>query len=98
MNNFKDFGISPEIKNFVGDKISTNKILDKEITVIDYKIVDSKFEGKGSRLDLQIKYKDELRVIFTSAKYLIQMISKIPKDKLPFLTKIIEIDEHLEFS
>ena len=97
MNNFKDFGISPEITNFVGEKISTNKLLDKEITVIDFKIVASKFEGKGSTLYLQIEYKEEPRVIFTGAKYLMQMIVKIPKDKFPFMAKIIKKDEHLEF-
>ncbi len=98
MKSFKDFNIKTEITNFVGDSITTTKLLDKEIIVRDFKIVPSKFEGKGSRLDLQIEYKDEARVVFTGAKYLIQVVEKLTKEQLPFKTKIIKIDEHLEFS
>jgi hypothetical protein len=98
MNNFKDFDIKPVITNFVGEKITTSKLLDKEIIVVDYKVVPSNFEGKGDRLDLQIEYRDEPRVVFTGGKYLIQTIEKVPKDKFPFKTKICKNGEHLEFT
>lgn len=98
MKSFKDFNISPVIENFVGDKIATHKLLDKEIIVKDYEVRQSKFEGKGDRVDIQIEYKDEDRVIFTGAKYLLQTIIKVPKTNLPFKTKIIKVGEHYEFS
>lgn len=96
MNSFKDFGIKPTIENFTGDKIKIDKILNQEIIVINFKVVPSKYEGV--RLDLQIKFKDELRVVWTTAKYLIQTIEQIPKDKFPFNTTIAKVDEHLEFT
>lgn len=98
MNNFKDFDIKPVITNFTGEKITTSKLLDKEIIIVDYKVVPSNFEGKGDRLDLQIEYRDEPRVVFTGGKYLIQTIEKVPKDKFPFKTKICKNGEHLEFT
>lgn len=98
MKNFKDFDITPVIENFVGDKIATSKLLDKEIIVKDYKVRPSKFEGKGDRIDIQIEYKDEDRVIFTGAKYLMQTILKVDKLNFPFKTKIIKNGEHYEFS
>ncbi|BFM41686.1 hypothetical protein CFS9_03270 [Flavobacterium sp. CFS9] len=98
MKSFKDFEITPVIENFVGEKINTAKILDKEIVVKGYKIQPSKFENRGDRLDMQIEYRDEDRVVFTGGKYLIQMIEKVPKDGFPFKTKIIKNGEHLEFA
>lgn len=98
MKSFKDFDITPVIENFVGEKITTAKLLDKEIVVKGYKIQPSKFEGRGDRLDIQIEYKDEDRVVFTGGKYLIQTIEKVPKEGFPFKTKIIKNGEHLEFA
>lgn len=98
MNSFKDFNIKPIIDNFTGDKIKISKILDKEITVVDYKIGPSNFEGKGPRLDLQIQRGDELNVVFTGAKYLMQAIEKVPKDKFPFKTTIIRNNESFQFT
>ncbi|WP_035677885.1 hypothetical protein [Flavobacterium limnosediminis] len=96
MNNFKDFGIKPVIENFTGDKIKIEKLLNQEIIVLKFRIVPSNYEGK--RLDLQIQFKDEMRVVWTTAKYLIQTIEKISEDHFPFKTTIKKVDEHLEFS
>ncbi len=96
MNTFKDFGIKAKIENFTGDKIKIEKIIDQEITIKDFKIGPSNYEG--IRLDLQIIFKDEYRVVWTKAKYLIQAIEQIPKDKFPFKTTIKKVDEHLEFT
>ncbi|TDE53785.1 hypothetical protein [Flavobacterium sp. GT3P67] len=98
MNNFKDFDIKPEITNFVGEKIKINNLLDKEIIVVDFRVLPSNYEGKGDRLDIQIEYRDEPRVIFTGGKYLRQTIEKVPKDKFPFKTKIKKNGEYLEFT
>lgn len=100
MNSFKDFGITTELKNFVGDKIKISKILNKEIKVIDYKEGPSKFTDKGSgmRLDLQIELEGKKHVVFTGSVYLMDMIKKVPKDKFPFTTTIVEDNERLEFT
>ena len=98
MKNFSDFNIKPVIENFVGEKIATSKLLNKEIVVKDYKVLPSKFADRGDRLDIQIEYKDEDRIVFTGGKYLIQTIQQIDKKDFPFKTKIIKNGEHLEFA
>lgn len=98
MKNFSDFKIKPVIENFVGEKIATSKLLDKEIVIKDYKVLPSKFADRGERLDIQIEYKDEDRIVFTGGKYLIQTIQQIAKEDFPFKTKIIKNGEHLEFA
>jgi hypothetical protein len=101
MNNFKDFGIAIESKTFVGDKIKIKKVLNLEISVYDYLISDSKFKDKsidGKCLKLQICLGDTKHIVFTGSKYLQECIEKVPKDKYPFKTIIIENNERYEFS
>src|SRR5690606_24280650 len=87
-NFFKDLGIITENKPFTGDKIKIIKILNREITVHDYKIQDSKFEGK--RLDLSIELNGIKHVTWTCSKIMMNTIQQVPKDKFPFITTIIE--------
>lgn len=96
MQKFSDFGIKSEIKSFTGEKIKVKKILNTEITVLDFKIEDSKYEGKC--LYLQIQKGETKHVVFTSSKYLIQVIEQIKKEQFPFQTTIIENDERFEFT
>ena len=96
MQKFSDFGIKSEIKSFTGEKIKVKKILNTEITVLDFKIEDSKYEGKC--LYLQIQKGETKHVVFTSSKYLIQVIEQIKKEQFPFETTIIENDERFEFT
>lgn len=98
MNQFKDLGIKPTVKGFTGDKIKIDRILNKAIVVHEYKIEDSKFEGKGKRLDMQIEVDGAKRIVFTSGTGLIETIKQVPKDKFPFSTVIIKNDERLEFT
>jgi hypothetical protein len=100
MRQFKDFGIVPEIKNFVGDKIKMDRILNKEITVIDYTIEDSILQNKpGSKcLYLQIAIKGDKHVVFSGSIFLMNMIQKVPRDDFPFQTTIVKVDGHLEFT
>lgn len=93
MTQFSDLNIEYTTKGFEGDKISMDRILNQEITVVDFKIEDSKIEGykeKGVEkcLYLQISYKNELRVIFTGGSALIEMIQKVPRERFPFTTII----------
>lgn len=97
IKSFKELGIiAPVPKSFIGDKIPVRKIIGKQIIIHDFKIVPSKFNG--NRLDLQISYNDDKRVIFTSSTYLSETISKIPKEAFPFSTIIIEDNDRFTFS
>lgn len=96
--NFKELGIKPITQGFVGDKIKIKKILNTEVTVHAYKLQKSNFEGKGMRLDLQISLQGTQHVVFTGSGVLIDMIERVPKDKFPFITRIIEDNDRFLFT
>lgn len=96
MKQFKDFNIKTERKSFVGDKIKIERLINRKIIVHDFKIVDSKFEGK--RLDLQIEVDGRKNVVFTSAAVLREMLAQLPEDGLPFETTISNENDYLEFT
>lgn len=98
MNEFKSFGIKPTDKGFSGEKISVQRILNIDIIIEAFKESTSKFEGKGMRLDLQIIHEGKQRVVFVSSKTLLDMIKKVPADKFPFTTKIVNENNRLEFT
>lgn len=98
MNKFQDFKIEVSHKNFVGDKIKIDRLVNRQITVHEYKIEPSKFEGKGKCLHLQLSIGDTKHVVFTSAQGLIEAIEKVPKSGFPFITTIIKDTDRFEFS
>jgi hypothetical protein len=99
MNNFRDFGIKPVLNAFTGEKIKIDRIINTEITVLQYKVEESKKKPGTQFLTLQIQVADgSNRVIFTGSTILIGMIQKVPDDKFPFKTTIIRESEHLEFT
>ena len=101
MNSFDQFNIKITKKGFEGDKIKMSKILNREITVHDYKIEDSKVfkdRGSGKCLHLQISFNNEKHIVFTGASGLIEMIEQVPKDKFPFTTTIIQDNERFKFT
>lgn len=49
MNQFKNFNIHAELNSFTGDKIKIEKVLNREIKVLDFKIEDSKIKP-GTKL------------------------------------------------
>lgn len=98
MNNFKDFGIKPETTNLTGDKIKMERILNRQIKVLDYRLKPSKYVGKGLCLYLQFELNQIKHVVFTGSAMLIEMIEKIDKKKFPFMTTIVKEDERFEFT
>lgn len=100
MNEFKDFGIKTTVKSFVGDKIKMSKILNKRVTVIDFKKGDSKYtdKGNGKCLQLQIDVAGTKHVVFTGSTFLMETIEQVPKEKFPFTTTIVEENERYEFT
>ena len=91
MKQFNELGIQDEKKGLVGDKIKVERVLEKRITVIDFNIVDSKYDGKC--LQMQIEFNEDKRVIFTSAKRLISTMEKLDQSSLPFSTIIKKQDD-----
>jgi hypothetical protein len=100
MKLFSELGITVDSAPMTGEKIKINRIVNKEIEVLDYELNESKFNAEKCRkcLKLQIKYEDELRIIFTGACMLIQAIQKISKSMLPFKTTIIETNGFYQFT
>jgi hypothetical protein len=97
MKSFKEFNIKPALKHFVGDKIKITKVEDREIIIHDWKLEESKFEGKGKCLYLQIEIDGAKRVVFTGSTVLIQEIEQVPMSEFPITATIVEVDEHYEF-
>lgn len=93
---FSDLGIKPNISHFTGDKIKISKVLNREITILDFSIKPSNY--KGDFLQLQIELEGVKYVIFTGSTVLIDLISKVPKSSFPLDTTIIEENEHYEFT
>jgi|ERR1041385_3879344 hypothetical protein len=100
MKSFKEFNIKTEVeKKFTGDKIKIAKILNREITVLDYKIEPSNYKGgNGMRLVLWIEIEGTKRIVFTGAQQLQKSIEEVPKADIPFKATIIEEDEQYLFS
>jgi hypothetical protein len=61
----------------VGEKIKADKILNREIAVLDYKIEQSKYEGKGQCIHMQIMVGDDKRVLFISGKKLMEALVRV---------------------
>jgi hypothetical protein len=93
MTSFSDLKIETSTTHFQGDSISIERVFDVEISVIDFRIEDTKIErckekGLTKCLYLQINYKGELRVLFTGSNALMEIIKKVPKESFPFTTTI----------
>ena len=98
MKKFSEFGIKTISQSFTGDKIRIERILNRSIQVIDYRIEDSKYGDGKKCLYVQIELDKEKRVIFTGSKNLIDMIEQVPKTEFPFETTIIKDNDRLIFS
>jgi hypothetical protein len=97
MKNFSEFGITTTNKGLKGEKIKIDRVLNRQVTIRGYQIVDSKFEGKGKRLDLEIEVDKADRVIFTGSVVLMDMIAQVPKEEFPFQATIVKENDRYEF-
>jgi hypothetical protein len=98
MNNFKQFNIQPSSKSFEGDKIKMYNILNRPITVHDFKIEDSKHKQNEKCLYLSISIDNVKRIVFTGSKNLMDMIQQVPATGFPFETTIIKENERYQFT
>lgn len=97
MVKFSDLKIQT-LKKFIGDKIKIAKILNREIVVKDFKIEQSKFEGKGSCLKMQFELDGEVHILFTGSKMLMDTIIMVPEESFPFKTTIVKEGEYFVFT
>lgn len=100
MKLFSELGVKVDAAPMTGEKIKINRVLNKEIEVVDFELNTSKFNQDKSRkcLKLQIRFEDELRVIFTGSSMLVNAIAKIDKQDLPFRTMIVETNGFYQFT
>lgn len=91
-------GITVSSINFTGDKIKLDRILNREITVHDYKIEDSTAKPGTKYVNLQIEVNGQMHVCFTSGRRLMEMIQQVKRTDLPFKTIIIKENESPIFS
>ena len=97
MKKFSDFA---EKENHIieGDKIKIAEVLNQEILVTKFRILDSKYKDNGSEcLQLQVEINNEQRVIFTGSKVLIKQAKKY-EEHIPFLATIKQIDRYYTFT
>ena len=83
-------------ERLVGDKVSVSDILNKEITVLSYKIMKSKIED-DNYAQIQIEINGEKKVVFTSSKVLKDQLEAY-KDHIPFIATIIKTRKYFSFS
>lgn len=98
MKSFSDMGIKVNSPNFTGDKIKIDRILNREITVIDFKIEDSTVKIGTKCLHLQIEIEGTKHVHFSGSKGLIQMIQQVDPSDFPFKTTIVKEGQSTHFS
>lgn len=88
---FSDFAESrlpmPGIKKHIG------QILDQEIIIVDYRILESKHRPNTKCLQIQFILNNEVCVAFTGSVVLLDQI-KFSKDKIPFKTAINKNDNY----
>lgn len=91
-------GIKPISKNFIGKSIPIDDLINKEIIVYHYKIVDSTKRAGTKCLYLQIETEGERRVLFSGSKPLLETIQSIKEDDFPFKTTIRKEYKSFQFT
>lgn len=100
MKLFSELGVTIDSAPMTGEKIKINRILNKEIEVVDFELSESKFKKENGRacLKLQIRHEGELRVIFTGSVMMVKAIECIKREMLPFITTVIENNGFYQFT
>ena len=80
-----------------GNKKRLDDILNREITVIDYRIRKSTKRDGTECLQMQFLLGTEVCVVFTGSSVLINQI-KESKDNIPFVATLVKMDRYYSFS
>lgn len=94
---FSDFAISTSLS---GDKTTMNNIIDKEITVLAYRIFESHYstEGKAEQcLHIQFILDEKTYIVFTGSIVLKEQLEQY-KEHIPFITTVKRIKNFYTFT
>jgi hypothetical protein len=102
MNKFSEFADTTVSPIMDGKKIALDEVLDKEISILRYRIKKTKFsEAKNPDcLTVQFAYPDNENahfVFFSGSSVLMQQLEKY-KDKIPFQATIKKIGKYFTFT
>ena len=99
MKKFSELNIVQPDQSFTGEKIKLYNLLNREIIITDYRIVESKFTNSNTqRLDIDLTIDNNKRVTWTGSKRLIDTIRQIDKTELPISTTIVKEGESYKFT
>jgi hypothetical protein len=99
MKRFSDLNITQPDQSFTGEKIKLYNLLNREIIITGYRIVESKFTNSNTqRLDIDLTIDNNKRVTWTGSKRLIETIKQIDKTELPISTTIVKEGESYKFT
>lgn len=80
-----------------GNKKHMDQVLNREIIVIDFRVMNSKQRENTKCLQFQFLMDDELCVAFTGSVVLLDQITS-SKDKIPFSATVTKIDKYYSLS
>jgi len=98
MNKFDEF--AKEEKKLDGEKERIDDILDKQLSIIDFRINDSKFSNKSGKYATVQFYEnstEKKHIFFTGSDVLIDQLQRY-KDKLPYSATIKKINRYYTLS
>ncbi|MBR0212270.1 MAG: hypothetical protein IJQ55_01565 [Alphaproteobacteria bacterium] len=80
-----------------GNKKHLDQILNREIFIVDFRVMQSKHRENSKCLQIQFLLGDEVCVAFTGSVVLLDQITS-SKDKLPFAATVAKIDRYYTLS
>ena len=80
-----------------GNKKFLDQILNREIFIVDFRVMESKHRDNSKCLQIQFLLDDEVCVAFTGSVVLLDQITSA-KDRLPFAATLIKIDKYYTLS
>lgn len=94
LKRFSDF--AKDHRPLEGAKCNITDVINREIMVMGFKVVSSKYKPGTRCMTLQFRMNDETKVLFTGSSVLIEQ-AETYKDQMPFLAMIKKIDKYFTF-
>jgi hypothetical protein len=78
-----------------GDKIQIDNILNREIEIIGHRIAGTRYSKNtsGKYLTLQIRFDDQLHIVFTGSDVLVRQLTEYASE-IPFFATIKKINRY----
>ena len=80
-----------------GNKKHLDQILNREIFIVDFRVMQSKHRENSKCLQIQFLLDDEVCVAFTGSVVLLDQITS-SKEKMPFCATVAKIDRYYTLS